>query len=68
MTRFDDLCRADGKLSVVTLADHVLRGALHVESQHAANGEIEPAVHDREAVGRADHGIGGHREEVRFVD
>lgn len=50
------------------LDDRALELGLHAEAELIADREIESAIHDPEAVRRADHGVGGVIEVVALDD
>ncbi len=52
----------------MTFDDRPLRRLLYREPERVANREIEPAVHDPEAVGGADHRIRRMSEVVRGAE
>src|SRR5262245_3461409 len=52
----------------MALDDHLLDAALDLEAKHIADREIEAAIHDPEAVRRADHRVGRRREVVVLDD
>src|SRR5262245_65434255 len=52
----------------MALDDRLLDAALDLEAERVADREIEAAVHDPEAVCRADHRVGRRREVVALDD
>jgi hypothetical protein len=66
--RFDDLGGAYGHLAMMTVDDHRLHTTLNLSPELSANRQIQAAIHYAEAVGRADHRVGGRPEEVAAVD
>jgi hypothetical protein len=64
----DDERGADWKLAVVLFEDGLLCTRLHLEAELVADREVEPAVHDPEAVRRTQHRIGVLREIIAAVN
>ncbi len=63
IARFDDLGRAHKQFAVVVLVDCAPDGHLDRRAEVVQVEGIEAAVHEAEAVGRADHGIAGDLED-----
>lgn len=64
----DDLGGADEELAAVAVGDQGLQTGLEAPAEVVAVEPVDPAVHEAEAVGRADHGVEPQVEDRPPVD